>query len=252
MVNYMTLLVSTLFVGLLSSAVLVPSAMARDLETVKAEKVGVSSERLNKIDDLAHRYVAQGMFSGIVTMIARDGKIIHQNASGNFGVDNDKPLSLDSLFRIYSMTKPITAAAALILYEEGKFHIDDPVSKYLPEFAEQKILVDGELVTPDSPMTIRQLLTHTAGLTYGWTTDNPVDIAYQEAKLFESKDLQELMLKLADIPLRFQPGTRYHYSVAFDVLGALIERVSGQPARPFLSNSNFPTATNAGYVFSSA
>ncbi|MFT5573830.1 MAG: CubicO group peptidase (beta-lactamase class C family) [Cryomorphaceae bacterium] len=235
----MKLSVLTLFLSLLSSVVLTPSAQAGDLEIVKAERVGVSSERLTKIDDLANRYVDQGMFSGIVTMVARDGKIIHQNATGNFGMDNRKPLSMDTLFRIYSMTKPITAAAALILYEEGKFHIDDPVSKYLPEFAEQKIMLDDELVAPDSPMTIRHLLTHTAGLTYGWTNDNPVDIAYQDAKLFESTDLQQLMTKLAGIPLRFQPGTRYHYSVAFDVLGALIERVSGQPLDKFYQSRIF-------------
>ena len=209
-------------------------ANTKDLPIVKAEKVGVSSQRLARLDTLADNYVANKQYSGVVMMVARDGKIIYQYATGSYGVDNPKPLAMDTLFRIYSMTKPITAAAAMLLYEEGKFHIDDPVSQYLPEFKQQKIRVNGELVTPDSPMTIRQLLTHTAGLSYGWSTDSPVDQQYRQAKLFDSQDLTEFVTKLADIPLKFQPNTRYYYSVATDVVGALIERLSGQTLEQFL------------------
>ena len=230
------MLSSLLMIG---SMLMTASVQARDLTVIQAEKVGVSTQRLKKIDALADRYVEQGRYSGIVTMVARDGKIIHQKAAGKFGIDNPKPMQIDTLFRIYSMTKPITAAAALILYEEGKFHIDDPVSKYLPEYAEQKLLKEGELVAPTSPMTIRHLLTHTAGLTYGWTTDNPVDIEYGEAKLFENDNLADFSKALAAIPLRFEPGTRYHYSVAFDVLGALIEKVSGMPLDEFYQSRIF-------------
>ncbi|MEM7360406.1 MAG: serine hydrolase domain-containing protein [Pseudomonadota bacterium] len=212
---------------------------ATELEQGRPESVDVSSNRLALIDQLAERYVAEGKYSGIVTMVARKGKVIHLHAAGNYGVDNEKPMAPDTLFRIYSMTKPVTAIAAMILYEEGKFHVNDPVSKYLPEFAEQKILIDGELRAPKSPMTIRQLMTHTAGLSYGWTQDNPVDVQYAEAKLFEAANLKEFVAKLAELPLRFEPGTRYHYSVSFDVLGALIERVGGMPLDEFFQKRIF-------------
>lgn len=171
-------------------------------------------------------------------MVARRGKIIHQYAAGNYGVGNAKPMANDTLFRIYSMTKPVTAIAAMILYEEGKFHMTDPVSKFLPEFAEQKILRDGELLKPKSPMTMRQLLTHTAGLSYGWS-DNPVDQQYRDSEVMTSNNLTEFSKKLATLPLLFEPGTRYHYSVAFDVLGAIIEKLSGQPLDEFYQTRIF-------------
>ena len=225
MKQFVPLITNTLFVF---SMTLISSVHAADLETARAERVGVSSQRLERLNSLTQSYVDEGKYSGIVTMVARKGKVIHLGAAGNYGINNDKPMSADTLFRIYSMTKPITATATMMLYEQGKFHINDPIKKYLPEFAEQKILRDGELVKPKSPMTIRQLLTHTAGLTYGWTQE-PVDVLYQKAKPFESKDLKEFSASIAALPLRFEPGTRYHYSVAYDILGALIERVSGMP-----------------------
>ncbi len=219
---------------------LVPgTGFASDLDYVEPERVGVSSERLERINDLARGYVNDGKFAGIVTMVARDGKIIHFNAEGRYGLDNDKPLAADTLFRIYSMTKPVTAVAALILYEEGRFQMSDPVSKYLPEFEGQMLYRDGELVEPASPMTMRQLFTHTAGLTYGYTLDNPVDELYKDAQLTESRDLDEYIAKLAKLPLRFEPGTRYHYSVASDVLGAAVERISGQPLDEFFKDRIF-------------
>lgn len=214
-------------------------AAAADLKLSKAERLGVSSERLSRVEQLAENYVSQGKYSGIVTMIARDGKIIHQNAAGQMGVDDPRDMQIDTLFRIYSMTKPITAAATLILLERGKLHLNDPVSKHLPAFAEQKILVDGELLDPQSAITIRHLLTHTAGMSYGWTLDNPVDEQYQAAKLFESENLDEFVEKLSALPLRFEPGTRYHYSVSFDVLGAVIEKVSGMRLDEFYQRNIF-------------
>jgi CubicO group peptidase (beta-lactamase class C family) len=154
------------------------------------------------------------------------------------------PMKMDTLFRIYSMTKPITAIAAMMLYEEGRFHIDDPVSKHLPEFAEQKLLLIDDsgvesLVEPQSPMTMRQLFTHTAGLTYGSTLDNPVDLLYKDANLFETENLSAFSEKLATLPLRFEPGTRYHYSVSLDVLGAAIERLSGMTLAEFFQTRIF-------------
>jgi CubicO group peptidase (beta-lactamase class C family) len=131
------------------------------------------------------------------------------------------------------MTKPITAVAAMILYEEGKYQMTDPVARYLPQFDGQMLQAGDTLIEPASPMTMGQLFTHTAGLTYGWTADNPVDIQYGDAKLFESRDLDEFIEKLAELPLRFEPGTRYHYSVAMDVLGAVVEKLSGQTLEAF-------------------
>lgn len=199
---------------------------AKDFVMTSPEKAGFSSERLNRVNEFAQRYINQNKYSNIVTLIARNGKVVHEQAIGAYGVDNPAPIDINSLYRIYSMTKPITAAAVMQLYEQGKFHIDDPVSKYLPEFKQQKLWADGKLIKPQKRITIRHLLTHTAGLTYGWIPEDPVDQQYQKAQLFSSKDLNEFIEKLAELPLKYEPGERYHYSVAFDVLGALIERVS--------------------------
>lgn len=208
------------------------TAVAKDvrkISTTKAEKVGMSSERLEQLSNLGQGYVDKEQYSGIVTLVARKGRVVHFQAHGIYGVDNPKPLETDTLFRIYSMTKPITAVAAMTLYEQGKFHMNDPVSKYLPEFSEQKILVNGELQKPESEMTMRQLFTHTAGLSYGFTQGNQVDLEYQKAQLFSSKNLDEFVSKAAQLPLLYQPGTRYHYSISVDILGAVIERLSGMP-----------------------
>jgi CubicO group peptidase (beta-lactamase class C family) len=215
------------------------TGQAGQLAHVEPEEVGVSSERLERISELARAYVEDGKFAGIVTMVSRHGKIIHYNAEGHYGLDNDTPVAADTLFRIFSMTKPVTAVAALILYEEGKFQMRDPVSRHLPEFSGQLLQRGNELVEPASPMTMRQLFTHTAGLTYGYTLDNPVDYLYGDAKLFESHDLKEFSARLAELPLRFEPGTRYHYSVASDLLGAVVERLSGQPLDEFFAERIF-------------
>jgi CubicO group peptidase (beta-lactamase class C family) len=220
------------------------SAKAKDADNKKvviskAEKVGMSSERLQRLESLGQRYVADGNYAGLVTLVARKGKIVHFKAHGNVGIDNQTPMETDTLFRIYSMTKPVTAVAAMMLYEEGKFHMNDPVSKYLPAFADQKVLVNGELVTPDSPMRMRQLFMHTAGLSYGFGNDNAVDIEYQKAQLFQANDLDDFIVKLAKLPLRYQPGERYHYSVSMDVLGAVIEKLADMPLDDFFSQRIF-------------
>lgn len=200
---------------------------------------GFSVERLNRINELNDRYIADKKYAGIVTLVTRNGKTVHMDAAGTRGVNDDTPIDETTLFRIFSMTKPVTAVAAMQLYEQGKFQLDDAVSRYLPEFADQKLLKDGQLIEPASPMTIRQLFTHTAGLTYGWKTDNPVDLQYAEARLFESRDLREYTERVARLPLRFEPGTRYNYSVATDILGALVERVSGQSLDEYFSEHIF-------------
>jgi CubicO group peptidase (beta-lactamase class C family) len=225
----------------LLTASMIPGAtsLAAELPSIEPERVGVSSERLAAVNELARKYVDNGQFAGMVTMVSRHGKVIHLNAEGRYGLDNNTPIAADTLFRIFSMTKPVTAVAALMLYEEGKFQMTDPVSEHLPEFSDQQLQRGDELVPPASPMTMRQLFTHTAGLTYGYTLDNAVDHLYSEARLFESVDLEEFSRKLAKLPLRFEPGTRYHYSVASDLLGAVVERLSGQPLDEFFAERIF-------------
>lgn len=215
-------------------------AHAEELRSVRPEKVGVSSERLKRIKEFTQREVDEGRLPGVVTIVARHGKIVHYEAVGNYGVDNDKPMDKDALFRIYSMTKPVTAVAMMMLYEEGKFQLGDPVSKYLPEFAEQKIFRDGELVAASSAMTIEQLLTHTAGLIYyNLPSDHPARPAFDAADLGGSENLDEFIDRLSGIPLQFEPGTRYYYSFSFDVLGALIEQLSGMTLDEFFRDRIF-------------
>ena len=218
---------------------LVLPVFASELEFVTPESMGVSSERLGMINEFVRRDIDDGKLVGVVTMVARGGKIMHYETAGKYGLDNDRSIDKDALFRIYSMTKPITTVAAMMLYEEGQFQLGDPVSRYLPEFESQTLYRDGEEFRPASPMTIKQLMSHSAGLTYGNTDDHPVELAYQAARLQESADLNEFVDRLAGIPLRFEPGTRYHYSVATDVLGAVVERLSGMTLEAYFDERIF-------------
>jgi CubicO group peptidase (beta-lactamase class C family) len=217
------------------------SVSAKDLPSVKPERMGFSSERLARISDLTQRYVDEGKFAGVITMVARKGKIVHFEAVGNRGAEDPTPLRKDDLFRIYSMTKPITAAAAMQLYEQGLFHLNDPVSKYVPELKDLQVLNQaGELVPAATEMTMQQLLTHTTGLSYGFNPKgDPVDKLYVEAKLWAAKDLDEFAQKLGQLPLKFQPGAQWHYSVAVDVTGLVVQRISGQPFDQYLQEHIF-------------
>ncbi|MFM7120946.1 MAG: serine hydrolase domain-containing protein, partial [Gammaproteobacteria bacterium] len=140
---------------------------------------------------------------------------------------------------IYSMTKPITAVAAMILYEEGRFQLNDPISKFLPELATLEVLNEDGTRTPAGPITMQQLLTHTAGFSYGFSPTDPVDTLYRDRKLLQSRDLDAFISTLAALPLRYAPGTRWHYSVAVDVTGAIVERISGQRFDVFLRERLF-------------
>jgi CubicO group peptidase (beta-lactamase class C family) len=206
---------------------------AADVAVVNSEAVGFSSDRLGKISEFVDREIAAGNLVGAVTLVARHGQVVLFESAGRYGIEDNRPMDKDALFRIFSMTKPITTVAAMILYEEGAFHLGDPVAKYLPELKDMQLLIDGSLVPPQRQMTIEQLMTHTAGLTNGWHLEHPVERAYRDAALYQSADLDAFIDKLATLPLRFEPGTRYHYSVATDVLGALVERLSGQTLEQF-------------------
>lgn len=212
---------------------------AKDPGRTSAEKVGMSSERLERLSALNQKYVDEGKLAGVVTMIARHGKIVHVSAAGTYGVDNEKPLTEDTLFRIYSMSKPITAVALMTLYEEGAFQLSDPVSKFLPQFEKMKVWKKDHYEDAENQITMHQLLTHTSGLTYGFHRNTPVDQRYQDDKLLGAKDLNEFIDKLTKIPLLFEPGERWHYSVAADVLGAVAEKISGQSYDAFLKQQIF-------------
>ena len=202
------------------------------LARVEPETVGLDSKRLDRIDQFIESYVKEQRLPGAVYAISRHGKLARMGAAGE--------QHEDSLFRIYSMTKPVTVVATLILYEEGKFLLTDPVSLYLPEFANMQVYVDeqdGKTRTrpAERPITIEQLLTHTSGLSYDDDTVSGVPKMYVEADLWTVSSLAEFTTKLATLPLAFEPGTRWHYSVANDVLGRLVEVVAGQPFDQFLA-----------------
>ncbi len=211
------------------------------LSLVKPEKVGVSSEGLDKIAPKLQEYIDDGHLPGFLTVVAKNGKIVHFQPLGMRDVENKKPIEADTIFRIYSMSKPITSVAVMILYDEGKIKLDDPVEKYIPAFKNMKIFNKEQTETHDAKnkMTIKHLLTHSSGLTYGWG-NKPVDKHYAELKIFQKgSGLSDMVEKLAKIPLVFEPGERWNYGVSTDVLGYLVEVVSEMPFEKFLQTHIF-------------
>ncbi len=204
----------------------------------------MSYQRLERINPFMQKYVDEGKVAGLLTMISRYGKVVHFETFGKMDIAKDKPLREDTIFRIYSMSKPVTSVAVMMLFEEGLFGLDDPVSNFIPEFKNLKVFnsmtKEGiKLDELENEITIRHLLTHTSGLIYGWG-DQPVDSLYREANIFEKgTTLEQMTKKLANIPLLFQPGTKWEYSVSVDVLGYLVEVISGMPFGQFLSDRLF-------------
>ena len=221
-----------------------------NLSTVvgRSEDVGISSERLLRVDHALQRYVDQEKLAGIVALLAREEQVCYFERFGQMSRETGMPMRLDTIFRIYSMTKPITSVAAMMLWEEGRFQLDDPVSRYIPKLGRMKVYQENgngsgsASVEPDRPMTIRDLLTHTSGLTYGqWLRDeSEVDRMYHEADLLNrGQTLEEMVEKLSELPLAFQPGTRWCYSVATDIVARLVEVISGMPFDEYLHQMIF-------------
>jgi CubicO group peptidase (beta-lactamase class C family) len=207
------------------------------VEVTSAEAVGMSTERLARIRPVMESYVDERGVVGISTLISRRGKIVHAEQFGFRDKEAGRPMTDDAIFRIYSMTKPIVSTALMLLHEEGRFQLDHPVAQYLPAFGPTKVLAsDGSLVDQVRPMQIRDLLMHTSGLTYDFMVDNPVAPMYRDAKIMNdaTRPLEAVIDDLANLPLAFQPGTRWHYSVGIDVAARLIEVLSGQPLGQFL------------------
>jgi CubicO group peptidase (beta-lactamase class C family) len=227
-----------------------PVVHGQGLPPATPEDVGVSSSRLARIDAFVERHLEAHHFAGAVTVVARRGKVVQFRAYGLQDIESGKPMSKDSIFRIYSMTKPITSVAVMMLYEEGRFLLDDPVSTFLPEFKDLEVGVEevdettGESVLKTVPaireVSIRDLLRHTSGLTYGFWGTSLVDKMYLDKKvLTEDETLQDTVAKLGSIPLKHQPGTVWEYGLSTDVLGRLVEVVSGRSFDDFLHERIF-------------
>lgn len=194
-----------------------------------AEEHGFSEERLSRIGLKMQDYVDEGKISGSINLVARHGKVVYLEIIGYQDVENKKPMALDTIFRIYSMTKPITSLAFMMLYEQGGFQLSDPLSMFIPEFAAPRVIAPhGRLVPAKREITLHHLLNHTAGFAYGDEEDLVIDMLYRAADLNNyDRSLEEYVVILAGLPLMYHPGERYHYSVATDVLGRVIEGVSG-------------------------
>lgn len=203
------------------------------------EDVGLSGSRLYKIDHLTRRYIDEGKLPGTITLVARRGEIVHLSCQGKMDIEADKDMADDTIFRIYSMTKPVTSVALMMLYEDGRFQLDCPVSRYIPGFRDLKVHTDSGLIDTEREMTIADLLTHTSGLTYGFMHASPVDALYREQGVEQSADLEEMVEKLCDLPLLFSPGSRWSYSVATDVCGYLVQKISDTPFDEFLQEQIF-------------
>ena len=200
------------------------------------EDLGFSTDRLGRLDAVLHRYVDKGKIPGVQTLVSRRGQLVHRDCYGFRDVDADAKVEPDTLYRIYSMTKPITSVALMMLYEEGHFLMENPVSRWIPELADLRVWTGGTAEAPetkalDAPLTVHHVLTHTSGLTYGFQLAHPVDALYREQDLGNfaqpSYDLQECMARLGRIPLQFEPGTSWNYSMSTDVCGRLVEVMSG-------------------------
>jgi len=211
---------------------------------VTPEDLGLSAPRLVKIDLMTQKYIDEGKLPGALTLVARRGKIAHFECQGRMDIEADKMVSEDTIYRIYSMTKPITSVALMMLYEDGHFQLDDPVSRFVPSFEHMEVYISGnkdeyKTQPADRQITIRDLLTPTAGLTYGFMRTSVVDALYRDKGVEESKTLGEMVSKLTELPLLFTPGSRWNYSVATEVCGYLVELISGEPFDQFLQEQIF-------------
>ena len=227
--------------------------------TVDYDKAGLSKKRLERLNSTMHDLVDQNKIAGVQTAIIRNGVIGHYNTYGLSDIKNKKPLSDDSIFRIYSMTKPIVSVALMMLHEEGKFLLTDPVYKYIPEFKNLKVqsaLLPNRILTSEKwgiwpfnkinyvrkarePMLIIDLLRHTSGLGYGWGSNTYVDRKYRKANILKSKNSKDFILELSNLPLYHEPGSGWRYGVSTDVCGYLIEVLSGQNLDEFLTDRIF-------------
>lgn len=209
---------------------------AQDMAGTQA---GMSIDRLKRLDAHFHRYVDDGVIAGVVTYVSRHGQVVHEDAYGMADIGAGWPMTEDSYFYVYSMTKPITSVALLMLYEEGRFQLNDPIARYLPELAGLKLYAGEEsdgsmlLTDPARQPTVQDVFRHTAGFLYGPAGNRSIDDAYRQAGVL-SGTLADLTRKLGTLPLAYEPGTQWVYSVSHDVQARLVEVLSGQPFDQFV------------------
>ena len=225
------------------------------MKAINPEKLGLSKEKLMAMENFfKEKYIQNGKLAGIQTLVARKGKVVHFKSTGLRDVENNKKIEKDTIFRIYSMTKPITSVALMQLFEQGLFQLADPVSKFLPEFKNPKVFLSGSyphfMTSPAKrEITIRDLLTHTAGLTYGFHYRTNVDHAYRKVWSgprgdntdfsFPPLDLENFSKSIASLPLEFSPGDKWNYSVATDICGRLVEVLSDMTLDAYFSKYIF-------------
>ena len=233
------------FCAALALAAAASLATARDLPVAKPESVGMSAERLARIGTWLKAEVAAGEIPGAVVIVARDGKVAYQESIGKLDPQKGTPMTSDAIFRIYSMTKPITTVAAMILVEEGRLTLDAPVSRFIPEFAKMQVGVEKtdaagaktlELVPARRAITVQDLMRHSSGLTYGFFGNSLVKKAYNDARIDAGGDTtnEEFVKKIATMPLHYQPGSTWDYSYSTDVLGRVVEVVAGKSLFAFM------------------
>ena len=206
-----------------------------------SEAVGMNAKRLERTSPVMQAYVDSGVYAGINTLVARRGRVVHAGEFGWRDKEAGQAMTADTIFRLYSMTKPIICAALMTLLEEGRFRLIEPLAKYIPAFGALKVLeADGRLVAPVRPILIRDLMTHMSGLSYHFVEDSSLRKMYSEAKLSDAQcSLEAAIDDLARFPLAFQPGTRWRYSVGIDVAARVIEVISGRPLGVFLRERLF-------------
>jgi CubicO group peptidase (beta-lactamase class C family) len=216
------------------------SGQTGPLPEARPDSVGFSAERLRRLDQALQALVDGKQLAGLVTMVARHGRLVDQKTYGQQDIAGAKPMQKDTIFRIYSMTKPITGVAMMILYEEGKWKPSDPIAKHIPELANLKVYAGAEgdgslkLEAPAHAPTMGELMSHTAGFTYGFFGNTPVDKLYREASPLGAASLQQFVDRMAKLPLVYQPGEAWLYSVSVDIQGYLVEKLSGKPFPDFV------------------
>jgi len=215
-------------------------ASAAELPTSTPAAEGMSAEQLAKVSEIMNRFISERKITGGIVLVARHGKVVFHETYGLRHLEKQLPVERDTIFRVYSMSKSITSAAALVLVEEGKLDLDAPVAKYLPEFADTKVF-DGETERPaKSPITVKDLFLHTSGITYGNAGGSPTEKMFEATDALDMHSDVELMAtKIGQIPLAFDPGTKWQYGASIDVLGYLVQVVSGEPLEAFLQQRIF-------------
>jgi len=229
-----------LVAAIITSALVSPhAARAQHLPTAAPESVGMSSERLERLDATLQRYIDARMVAGTVSLVARNGKVVHLEAQGHRYLEGNEPMTTDAIFVIMSMTKPVVSTALMMLWEEGYFLLDDPISKYLPEYADKQVVVASEGGTTrapaERPITFRHVLTHTAGV-----DPSRDDLTEPELELLSRRaTLEETLVARAPLPLEFHPGDRWDYGSSTDLVALLVERISGERLDRFLQERIF-------------